>query len=132
MNTEHSPGYDAFMLRLFLHAQYNANIAPLINEITKTANATPDIQVVAQPLTAGSVLFCERLKIPKLNVCLYGLTLNNSQNLLWWSRDKRRIHVQCSWFAIRSKTACCLCCNLSIVSATWIQTVDNHRLSGCI
>lgn len=50
------------MLRLFLHAQYNANMAPLINEITKTANATPDIQVVAQPLTAGSVLFVWKKK----------------------------------------------------------------------
>lgn len=71
LNIEHSPGYDAFMLRLFLHAQYNANMAPLINEITKTANATPDIQVVAQPLTAGSVLFCERLKKYQKIKCLF-------------------------------------------------------------
>lgn len=45
------------MFRLFLRAQYNANIAPLISEITSIANAIPDIQVAAQLLDAGSDLF---------------------------------------------------------------------------
>lgn len=50
------PGYDAFMLRLFLRAQYKANIAPLINDITRMANAIPDIHVVAHVPMAGSDL----------------------------------------------------------------------------
>lgn len=45
------------MLRLFFLAQYNANIAPLINDMTRMAKATPDIHVVAHAPTAGSVLF---------------------------------------------------------------------------
>lgn len=50
------PGYDAFMFRLFFRAQYNAKMAPLINEMPSTPNAMPDIQVVAHPVLAGSVL----------------------------------------------------------------------------
>lgn len=54
--TDGLPGYDAFMFRLFFRAQYNAKMAPLINDIPRTPNAIPDIQVVAQLLVAGSVL----------------------------------------------------------------------------
>ena len=53
---DNSPGYEAFIFRLFFRAQYNANIAPLINVITRIANATPDIHDVAQPPDAESPL----------------------------------------------------------------------------
>lgn len=51
------PGYAAFILRLFFLAQYKANMAPLINDITSIANAMPDIHVVAHAPTAGSDLY---------------------------------------------------------------------------
>lgn len=44
------------MLRLFFRAQYNANMAPLISDMTSTANAMPDIHVVAHCPIAGSLL----------------------------------------------------------------------------
>lgn len=54
------------MFRLFFRAQYNANIAPLISDITSTANAMPDIHVVAHCPIAGSVL--NRSKEQKIRV----------------------------------------------------------------
>lgn len=41
---------------MFFRAQYKANITPLINDMTRIANAIPDIQVVAHVPTVGSVL----------------------------------------------------------------------------
>lgn len=47
---------------MFFRAQYNAKMAPLINDITSIANAMPDIHVVAHVPTAGSVLHCATKK----------------------------------------------------------------------
>lgn len=56
------------MLRLFFRAQYKANMAPLINDITRMAKATPDIHVVAHAPAAGSVLL-EKKKQLQLITC---------------------------------------------------------------
>lgn len=82
------------MFLLFLHAQYKAKMAPLINEITRTAKATPDIHVVAQVPTAGSVLFSNEKK----NYLFISMKMSiyRNENVLWRSGDKGRIHVQSS------------------------------------
>lgn len=50
------PGYDAFMILLFLRAQKTVNIAALTKQRPKTPSASPDIHEDVHPLDAGSVL----------------------------------------------------------------------------
>lgn len=121
------PGYEAFIFRLFFRAQYNANMAPLINVITRMANATPDIHDVAQPPDDESPLQQHTKKIKRQNTHTKLLDIRKIAdskkqiwNLLWWTWNKRRIHIKCGWNAIWAQATRCLCCYSCCITSTWI------------